>query len=170
MGGVSRILLGLGTNLGDRRQNLRRAIAGLKDRVTVTAVSPVYETEPWGIKEQPPYLNICLAGTTALTPHAFLEFAKTLESRMGRRPTVRWGPRLIDIDLLFYDDLVLQDDTLTVPHPRLTERAFVLAPLADIAPDLVHPQTGQTVADMLAAVDTTTARRLPQPLLPDREY
>lgn len=159
--------LALGTNLGDRRQNLRRAVRGLAKQMTIDRLSPIYETEPWGLTEQPRFLNLCLAGRTDLAPKPLLEAIKALEKALGRQERVRWGPRRIDIDILFYDDLILQEPGLTLPHPRLAERAFVLAPLADIAPDHRHPQTGQTVAEMLAAVDQAGVRRLAEPLFAD---
>jgi 2-amino-4-hydroxy-6-hydroxymethyldihydropteridine diphosphokinase len=161
---VSQVFLSLGTNMGQRRVNLRRAVVGLTAGMTITAVSPVYETEPWGGVEQPSFLNLCLAGATSKTALDLLLFCKTVEVVLGRQPSVRWGPRLIDIDLLFYDDLIQQDKQLTLPHPRLEERAFVLAPLADIAADFVHPQNGLTVAQMLAAVDVSTVRKTAEPL------
>jgi 2-amino-4-hydroxy-6-hydroxymethyldihydropteridine diphosphokinase len=155
------IYLGLGTNLGDRAQNLRQALAGLKQWMTVTAVSPIYETEPWGVTDQPLFWNMCVAGETAVSPHTLLTHLKQLEQEIGRTPTRRWGPRLIDIDILFYDDLVLQSDNLTIPHPGIPQRAFVLVPLVDIAPDWVHPQSQKTVREMMAEVGQTAVHRLP---------
>ena len=163
------VYLGLGTNLGQRRLNLQRAVAGLERVMTVTAVSPLYETEAWGVTDQPDFLNLCVAGITALSPHDLLHFAKELETNIGRLPSRRWGPRLIDIDILFYDQQVLQDEGLTIPHAALAERAFVLAPLADIAPGLLHPRLGKTVAELLTAVDQTSVRRLPEPLFPESQ-
>ena len=149
------IYLSLGTNLGQRQHNLLRTIAGLEEEMVITAVSPIYQTPPWGFTDQPDFLNLCLAATTSLTPDDLLHFIKKLEKRLGREQAVRWGPRLIDIDILFYDDLVSRSEELTIPHPQVARRAFVLVPLADIAPDLVHPQTGQTVRQMVTAVDTS---------------
>lgn len=159
-----RILLALGTNLGDRWANLRRAVRALARLMVVERVSPVYETAPWGIADQPEFLNLCLSATTTLAPEPLLAALKGLEARLGRRPGRRWGPRLIDMDLLFYDDLIWQGGGLSLPHPRLAERAFVLAPLADIAPGFRHPQSGLTVAEMAAAVDMTAVRQLAEPL------
>jgi dihydropteroate synthase/2-amino-4-hydroxy-6-hydroxymethyldihydropteridine diphosphokinase len=147
--------LGLGTNLANRAVNLRRAVQGLAAFMTVEAISPVYQTPPWGVADQPAFFNLCLAATTHLSPPQLLRGIKELERRLGRRPTFRWGPRLIDIDILFYDDLIVGDEGLQIPHPGLTERPFVLAPLADLAPDLVHPDNGRTVAELLASVDQT---------------
>jgi 2-amino-4-hydroxy-6-hydroxymethyldihydropteridine diphosphokinase len=157
---MSTVYLSLGTNIGQRRQNLEQAVAGLEEVLVITAVSPIYQTPPWGMTAQPDFFNLCLAGTTSLSPHDLLHFNQQLEKRLGREKTVRWGPRLIDIDILFYDDLILVDEELTIPHPQLGQRAFVLVPLADIAPDLVHPQTGQTVREMVTAVAADTIKRL----------
>ncbi len=147
-------LLGLGTNLGDRERNLRRAHRMLTTIMHVTATSPVYETPPWGMTDQPLFLNACLAGQTDLAPGVILAACGRIERELGRQPGARWGPRLIDIDLLFYGDAVLDEPGLTVPHPRLAERAFVLRPLADIAAAFVHPTLGLTVAELLDRVDS----------------
>jgi 2-amino-4-hydroxy-6-hydroxymethyldihydropteridine diphosphokinase len=151
--------LALGTNLGDRTANLRAAIRALPPSVRVLDESPVYETPPWGLADQPAFLNMALRGETDLEPAALLAHLKRLERRLGRVPAVRWGPRLIDLDILFYADLILDIPGLTLPHPRLHERAFVLVPLADLAPDLIHPVLGKPVRDLLAAVDTTGVNR-----------
>ncbi len=146
---AEQIYLSLGTNLGDREQNLRAAIAGLAQWVRVTAVSPVYETEPWGVTDQPMFWNVCVGGETAVLPEQLLVHLKEVEQEIGRTKTRRWGPRLIDVDILFYGDWVMKTDSLTIPHVSLPERAFVLVPLADIAPDFSHPQLRVTV-QMLA--------------------
>ncbi len=153
------VYLALGTNLGDRPANLRAAIATMPPSVIVRQSSPVYETPPWGITDQPAFLNMVLRGETDLEPAALLEHLKRLETALGRAASVRWGPRLIDIDILFYDALILDIPGLTIPHPRLHERAFVLVPLADLVPGLVHPVLGKSVRDLLAAVDTTGVKR-----------
>jgi len=150
---MNQIYLGLGTNLGQREQNIRQALTGISSFCVVTAVSPLYETLAWGVTDQPPFLNLCAAAQTAVAPHGLLAQLKQLETTLGREPTFRWGPRLIDIDILFYNELIMSDERLTIPHPRLAERAFVLVPLAQIAPNLRHPQTGQTVLEMSTAVD-----------------
>lgn len=157
------VFLGLGTNIEHRQQNLEQAVAALRQILTITAVSPIYETEPWGHTNQPPFLNACLAGYTQLSPNHLLIFVKNLETEIGRLPGIKWGPRLIDIDILLYEQLQLISDKLTIPHPLLAERAFVLAPLADIAANVIHPVLGQRLADLRTAVDLSPVRRWPTP-------
>ena len=146
------IYLGLGTNLGDRAANLQAAVIGLAKELVITAVSPLYQTAPWGVTDQPDFINMCLAAETALSPIELLTFIKDLEVEIGRLPSKRWGPRLIDIDLLFYANQILETENLKIPHPELAERAFVLCPLADIAPNFVHPVLRQTIAALAAKV------------------
>lgn len=143
---MSTVYLALGTNLGDRADNLRRALAALRANFAVEAVSPCYETEPAYVLDQPHFYNLACRAVTSLSARDTLSRLQQFESELGRQPSVRFGPRLIDLDLLFYDDLILDTPTLTLPHPQLHERAFVLVPLADIAPDLVHPTLGLTIA------------------------
>lgn len=159
------IYLGLGSNLGDRSANLAQARSNLTPEFKVTRASPVYETAPWGVGDQPDYLNQVLEGTSELSPRELLEYVKSIEARLGRRETFRYGPRVIDIDILFFDDLVINESGLEVPHPRLEERAFILTPLHDLAPELVHPSKGRTVREMLDSLDVPAGavRRYRQP-------
>lgn len=149
------VYLGLGSNLGDREANLRRALELLSANVKVAKVSPTYDTAPVGNADQPRFLNLVCEAKTPLSPPHLLTFVKSIEKRMGRVNDPPNSPRLIDIDILFYSNLVLELPTLVIPHPRLTKRAFVLAPLADIAPDLKHPVSGKTVRQMLKELERT---------------
>ena len=142
------VYLALGTNLGDRLANLKQAITALTPQLEVKAKSQVYETPPWGFEDQPKFLNQVVKAQTYLDPLPLLKHLKRLEVALGREVSFPNGPRLIDIDILFYDDLVLDTPPLVIPHPRLHERGFVLLPLMDIAPDLVHPLTQQSVQEM----------------------
>ncbi len=148
------IFLSLGTNLGDRLANLSHAIAALPPPVSVLRLSSIYETEPWGYHDQPAFLNQVLEGRTDLSPGALLDHLKQIERKLGRQPTFRYGPRLVDLDILFYGDQVIDLPGLAVPHPHLAERAFVLVPLAELAPDLRHPMNGMSVQTMLAKIDS----------------
>lgn len=156
--GAHTVYLSLGTNLGKRAANLRAALAALRPQVTVRRTSPVYETEPWGYTDQPPFLNQVVEIETHLEPQELLVFIKQIESELGRQPTFRNGPRVIDLDVLFYDDRVFENENLAIPHPRMEGRAFVLVPLADLAPDLVHPRLGKTVREMLVPLDRAGIR------------
>ena len=149
---MERVYLGLGANLGDRVGNIARALALLEERGRIELVSSLYETEPVGFRDQPRFLNAVAAYLTELEPLELLACNKEIEKRLGRTSSFPNAPRPIDIDILFYGDRVLKTPDLEIPHPRLRERAFVLVPLAELAPDLVHPGTGERVADLLARV------------------
>ena len=134
---MSRAVIGIGTNMGERRQNVKNALSAINllPRTKVVKASSIYETEPWGFKEQPNFYNVCAEVVTSLSPHAFLGALLGLEAGFGRVRNFKNGPRIIDLDLLLYDDEVIATGELTVPHPRIKERAFVLFPLKELYPD-----------------------------------
>jgi len=146
--------IGLGSNLGDREENLRRAIVHLDGMpgVKVLRVSSFHETEPVGYAEQGKFLNAALMVETSLSAEDLLTACQGIENKLGRVRTVRWGPRTIDLDILIYDGLVIDTVRLKVPHPLMHEREFVLAPLCEIAPDVMHPVLKKTVREMLAGI------------------
>jgi 2-amino-4-hydroxy-6-hydroxymethyldihydropteridine diphosphokinase len=162
---VADAFIALGGNVGDVRATFDRAVAMLCDGDTVrlTARSSDYRTPPWGITDQPPFINAVIAVATALPPHELLARAQDCERALGRERSheQRWGPRRIDLDLLAYDDIAVNDATLTLPHPRLFERAFVLVPLAEIAADRVI--AGIRVRDALKGVDSSGIEKLARP-------
>ncbi len=149
--------LGLGSNLGDRLAALTQALELLNAApgLRPTACSSIYETEPWGVAEQPRFLNLVAGYETALPPAELLALCQRIESQIGRTPTYRWGPRRIDLDILLYGSQIISSLTpdLQIPHPRLSQRAFVLVPLAEIAPHIPVPPHGLTAQQLLAAVD-----------------
>ena len=140
--------LGLGSNLGDRRQYLRRALDRVAERCVVKKVSSLYETEPVGCPGPEKFLNAVAHIATALPPRGLLAFLRDIETDQGRVRRVRSEPRTLDLDILFYDDQVIEVEDLVIPHPRLHERSFVLIPLAEIAPDLIHPALSATTSDL----------------------
>ena len=148
-----RIFIGVGTNTGNRYNNLKIAVRKLAQQAEICQLSSVYETEPWGYTDQPQFLNQVIEIKTPLEPAALLAALKQIESDLGRTPTFRYGPRLIDLDILLYGQRQLIQDTLTIPHPRYTERAFVLLPLVEIAPDLIDPASGVSVQEFAGRID-----------------
>ena len=146
------VYLGLGTNLGDRMNNLLQAVQALPLEITLQRASQVYETKPEGYLTQPDFLNQVLETETTLPPMDLLISLKQLENQLGRQKSFKDGPRLIDIDILFYDNKVIELPGLIIPHPRLAGRAFVLAPLVELAPDFYHPVIGKTIRELLESV------------------
>jgi 2-amino-4-hydroxy-6-hydroxymethyldihydropteridine diphosphokinase len=156
------VYLGLGSNVGERILFIARAVKKLKASRSVhfKKVSGIYETEPVGIREQAKFLNAAVWAETSFSPHELLVYLKSLEKQLGRRKNARWGPREIDIDILMYGDLVLNEPPLTIPHAEMNNRKFVLQPLAEIAPGAIHPALHVTVAALLArCTDTSTVER-----------
>jgi 2-amino-4-hydroxy-6-hydroxymethyldihydropteridine diphosphokinase len=160
---MAEALIALGGNVGDVRETFDRALAMFCDGsdVRLTARSSDYSTPPWGVEDQPPFVNCCVSVETRLLPKALLARAQATERAFGRDRTQerRWGPRTLDIDLIAYDDVTMDEPDLTLPHPRLFERAFVLIPLIEIVPDRVI--AGVRVTDALARIDATGIERLP---------
>ena len=151
------VYLGLGSNLGDREENLSRAVALIEKRgIPVRKRSSIYETKPWGEQKQPLFLNMAVEIETELKPQALLDILKDVESESGRQLSHRWGPRIIDLDILLYNDIILDEEALKIPHPFMHEREFVLRPLHEIAPDVKHPQLNSTVHDLFVRCGRTS--------------
>jgi len=153
------VYLSLGSNVGNRQANLKAAVAALEPaRIHVLRASPIYETEPVENTNQPRFLNLVIEAETKLFPEQLLQRTLKIEQNLGRVRRIPKGPRTIDIDILFYGKTIVQSATLEIPHPRLAERRFVLAPLADLAPDFRHPLTGRSVREMLDAAPAADVR------------
>ncbi len=150
---VQNVFIGTGSNLGDRSGALRAAAALLEPEVHIMQASCIYETPPWGYKDQPLFLNQVLRVETELDPPVLLAHLKRIEKKLGRQTTFLYGPRAIDLDILFYDDLIYSTDSLQIPHPMASERAFVIEPMLEIAPDFVHPVLGKSIRELACKVD-----------------
>ncbi len=152
-----KVFLGLGSNLGKRRRNCLRAIEFLQAKgLIIKRTSSFYETEPWGYQNQPRFINMVIEVETELGPDELLKMLKGIERRMGRKDGLRWGPRIIDIDILIYNDRVIDKKDLVIPHPHMHKREFVLRPLSEIAPDLKHPRLGKTVSELLMEITSSS--------------
>ncbi|MCY3559253.1 MAG: 2-amino-4-hydroxy-6-hydroxymethyldihydropteridine diphosphokinase [Chloroflexi bacterium] len=156
------IFLGLGANLGDRRATLRAAAQRIREVVTDVRVSSLYESEAWGVTDQPKFLNAVVRGLTDLQPLELLEAMQSIETELGRVRNARWGPRAIDIDILLYGAESIDEPRLVVPHPYMTQRSFVLRPLADLAAGLTLPD-GSLVGEWLTTVSQDELRRIEGP-------
>jgi len=175
--GLATAYLSMGSNLGDRLRYLKKAIEkiGESKRISVINISSIYETEPVGNENQPRFLNLVIEVQTSLDPLPLLERLLAIEKEMGRKREDRWGPRNIDIDILIYDDLVMESDQLTIPHPRMHQRKFVLVPLAEIAPQTLHPLLKKNVKEIKESCDDNSevnvfkSRSSPKELLKQRE-
>jgi 2-amino-4-hydroxy-6-hydroxymethyldihydropteridine diphosphokinase len=134
------VYIGIGSNIGNRQANCKNAIERLKNKgIIVRKYSSMYETEPWGLKEQPRFINMAVEAETGFSPDELLRALKDIEKEMGKEETVKWGPRIIDLDILLYDDIIIDMKHLHIPHPLLHKRDFVLIPMSEIAPDKMHP-------------------------------
>lgn len=159
---MNEVILLTGGNLGDRLTTLTAARTQITLRVgRITKASSIYETAAWGNPDQPPFLNQVLVAETTLSPQEVLEQILSIEIELGRKRIEKWGPRAIDIDILFYDSAVVETNNLRIPHPEIPNRRFVLAPLAEVVPGLIHPVLGMNVSELLARTpDTLEVRRL----------
>lgn len=148
--GMTTVYLGIGSNLGNREENCRNAVKLLiQNGIKVTRMSSQIETEPWGVTDQPKFINMAVTAETDKNPSALLHILKNLETEIGRRDEIRWGPRIIDLDILMYNDQVIKTAELEIPHPEMCERAFVLKPLAEIAPNVQHPVLRKSIQELL---------------------
>jgi 2-amino-4-hydroxy-6-hydroxymethyldihydropteridine diphosphokinase len=148
--------IGIGSNLGNREETCEKAITLLENKgINITKRSPMIETEPWGVQDQPKFINMAVEVETGCRPQELLQKLKEIEATLGRRKERRWGPRNIDLDILFYNSLVVKTPELEIPHPHIQERAFILKPLSEIAPDKIHPVLKRTVRELLLELQST---------------
>ncbi|MEW6685248.1 MAG: 2-amino-4-hydroxy-6-hydroxymethyldihydropteridine diphosphokinase [Candidatus Edwardsbacteria bacterium] len=149
--------LSLGANLGDRLNNIRSALAALEKvpGIKISKISSIYETKPWGVKNQPDFLNTVAEIETELSPEELLIVFQRIETHLNRHRSTKWGPRTIDLDLLFYADEVINEKELKIPHPEIPRRAFVLAPLSEIAPDLIHPTLQKNICELFHSLNNS---------------
>ena len=159
---MTNVFLGIGGNLGERRAMLRSAVAGIRGVLEDVRVSSLYETAAWGVTDQPAFLNAVVRGRTSLPPLELLDALQAIENDLGRVRGRRWGARVIDIDILLYGAEVIDEPRLTVPHPYMTQRGFVLRPLADLAAGLTLPD-GSLVGELLTTVDQSDLRQIEGP-------
>jgi len=158
---VTQAAIALGSNIGDRLGTMRQAVMLLEERsLRISASSDVFETPPWGMENQPRFLNACVLAETDILPRALLELLLNIESDLGRIRRYKWGPREIDLDLLFYDDQVFNESGLVLPHPQMHRRAFVLVPLLQIAPDWRHPVLGKSIRELAGSMDASSIIRI----------
>lgn len=143
------VIIGLGTNIGNRQHNLRAALDRISKYIEIEKTSSIYETQPVDYEHQTWFLNMVVQGTTEIPPNKLLAMLQETESAMGRKPTISKGPRIIDLDILFYSDEVLSSKNLTIPHPEIQNRRFVLMPLSEISPGFLHPKLNKTIKNML---------------------
>jgi 2-amino-4-hydroxy-6-hydroxymethyldihydropteridine diphosphokinase len=145
---MAKVYLGLGSNIGDKLSNIRKAINYAKKKMRVTKISPIYKTEPVGYKKQDWFLNCVIEAKTDSNPSELLAFLKSIEKKLKRKKTFRYGPRTIDIDILFYNNRIIKSKNLQVPHPRMHRRFFVLEPLSKISPNFIHPKLKKTIVEL----------------------
>ncbi len=154
------VYIGIGSNIGDRQENISKAISLIKEKSKIIKISSIYETEPVGYKDQDRFLNLALMIRTESSPEELFGFLQSIERKMGRVKRIKNGPRIIDLDILFYDDEIINEENLKIPHPRLHERMFVLKPLMDISPDFAHPVLKKKIREMVLELKKTEQVKL----------